>query len=426
METFNNEPKSRMDEIYKITSILIKNEEGALSEILNVACSVLEAETGIICNIIDDKYRVLDYFSTIGSPSLKGEILNLSNTFCEFTIQENKVLSVDDIKNSNIHKNHPSCTDFGLGSYIGIPISFNESEIGTLSFSSKKAKETPYSQTDRDFVQYLGQWVSNYFDLLYFKRSIQDKNELLEELNQQAEEKNKELKEIMDEKNQLMQILVHDLKSPLSNIQMLSYLFQEFSTDSETEELVGIFNKSLKDVFHLIDQMETLNSVENFELSNFIEQFNLKSFIDENIKNFQNTADSKSIKLNFKSKGNDFNISSDQNFLKRIFNNLLSNALKFSPFEKSIHINLVETDDGFKITVTDEGPGISEEDKVKLFNKFSSLKNKPTNNESSSGLGLFIVKELAKHLNAKIEVESSLESGSTFSVFLPKILTNKT
>src|SRR6476659_4601804 len=123
MDTFNNEPKNRMDEIYKITSILIKNEEGALSEILNIACSVLEAETGIICNIIDDKYRVLESFSNLDIPSYKGLIFDVNDTFCQFTIKENKVLSIHDIKNSELYKAQPCCIKNDVGSYIGIPIS---------------------------------------------------------------------------------------------------------------------------------------------------------------------------------------------------------------------------------------------------------------------------------------------------------------
>ncbi|MBD3748184.1 MAG: GAF domain-containing sensor histidine kinase [Sphingobacteriales bacterium] len=417
----------KMDELYRITSILIKNEDGALSEILNVACSVLEAETGIICNIIDDKYRILEYHSSINTPNLKGEILNLSDTFCEFTIKENKVLSVSDIKKDDKYNSHPSATKFGLSAYIGIPISFNDSEIGTLNFSSSKRKEIPFSQSDRDFVQYLGQWVSNYFDRLYFKQSIQDKNVLLEELHQESEQKNKELKEIMNEKNQLMQILVHDLKSPLSNIQMLSYLFQDFVKDKESEDLFNIFNKSLRDVFHLIEQMELLNSVENFPLHNFIEEFDLKKFLVENIKNFKNAGDLKNIELHFSTNGKAFMIKSDQNFLKRIFNNLISNAIKFSPFEKSIFITLTAEKEQFAISVKDEGPGISQTDQEKLFKKFSTLsKNKPTNNESSSGLGLFIVKELIGHLNGEIHLKSKIGEGCTFTVILPKAFIAKT
>ena len=229
----------------------------------------------------------------------------------------------------------------------------------------------------------------------------------------------------MQEKNQLTQILVHDLKSPLSNIKMLSFLFQDFVKDKESEELLNIFNNSLQDVFHLINQMETLNNMENFELNNYIEEFDLHEFLEENLKNFNNTAEEKEIKIHYNFEGKTSIIKTDQNFLKRILHNLLSNAIKFSAFKKNIFISLKEINDEFIIAVKDEGPGINEEEKVKLFDRFSMLSNKPTNNESSSGLGLFIVKELVKSLDGEIEVKSVLQEGSTFSVILPKTIKAK-
>jgi signal transduction histidine kinase len=107
------------------------------------------------------------------------------------------------------------------------------------------------------------------------------------------------------------------------------------------------------------------------------------------------------------------------NFLKRVLYNLISNAIKFSPFEKEIIISVIDTNKTFTISVKDKGPGISEEDQEKLFNKFNKLKNKPTNNESSSGLGLYIVKKLLKNLHGEIEVISELGKGTTFKLTIP-------
>ena len=107
------------------------------------------------------------------------------------------------------------------------------------------------------------------------------------------------------------------------------------------------------------------------------------------------------------------------NFLKRVLYNLISNAIKFSPFEKQIVVSVLDHQNNYEISVKDEGPGISKEDQEKLFNKFNKLKNKPTNNESSSGLGLYIVKKLLKNLHGKISVESDLGSGTTFNLTIP-------
>jgi signal transduction histidine kinase len=106
--------------------------------------------------------------------------------------------------------------------------------------------------------------------------------------------------------------------------------------------------------------------------------------------------------------------------LKRVLHNVISNAIKFSPFNKNVFIAIEAGKQEFLIKIKDEGPGISEDDQKKLFDKFNKLKNKPTNSESSSGLGLFIVKELLKNLKGTIDVKSELEVGTVFTITLPK------
>lgn len=415
----NVDEGKRMDEIFKITSIFSKNTENTLNEILKVACASLGTDIGSISNVKEDVYVIYEFYSSNNSLNFKGELLNLNNTYCDIALKENKVITIDDAKTSE-YRSHPCFQMIEMSAYIGVPIKFNDNEVGTLSFASKNPKIPIFSQADKDLVQYLGQWVSNFLDRLYYKHNISVKNHQLEDINKELAANNENLQKIMQEKNQLTQILVHDLKSPLSNIKMLSYLFQDFVKDKDSEELLGIFNNSLQDVFHLINQMETLNIMENYELNNYIEEFDLNEFLKENIKNFYSTADAKEIKISYSFEGQKSIVKTDQNFLKRILHNLVSNSIKFSPFKKNIYITLQESNDKFKIAIKDEGPGIKEEEKIKLFDRFSMLSNKPTNNESSSGLGLFIVKELVKSLKGDIEVHSVLEEGSTFTIILPK------
>ncbi|TKB97052.1 GAF domain-containing sensor histidine kinase [Pedobacter cryophilus] len=416
MTTDHIEDKKRMDKIFKITSILSKSEENTLSEILKISCSLLGMQLGMIGKIEKDDYFFYEFYSAIAGDDLKGVTLNIKDTFCDLAVTQNEVIFIDDAGLTE-YKSHPCFNTFKIRSYIGVPIKFNEQENGTLSFSSYDAKTPGFTQADSDFVQYLGQWVNNYFDKLFYEENITKKNK-------EFAINNENLQKIMQEKNQLTQILVHDLKSPLSNIQMLSFLFQDFVKDKESEELLNIFNKSLQDVFHLIDQMETLNSVENVSLNYYIEEFDLNLFLVETLKNFQNTADFKQINLEYTFNAAITNVKTDQNFLKRILHNLISNAIKFSPFQKNIYVNLSLKDEEYLISIKDEGPGISLDEQTKLFDRFSILSNKPTNNESSSGLGLFIVKELLKSIKGGVTVQSALNEGSTFTIKIPLELKN--
>jgi signal transduction histidine kinase len=111
----------------------------------------------------------------------------------------------------------------------------------------------------------------------------------------------------------------------------------------------------------------------------------------------------------------------DPFFLKQVFENLVSNALKFSPFGSHVSIGTETHNEHHHMFVADEGPGISEKDKVKLFTKYMTLSAQPTGDETSTGLGLSIVKKYVEEMNGSVWCESTLGKGSKFIVAFPKI-----
>ena len=109
----------------------------------------------------------------------------------------------------------------------------------------------------------------------------------------------------------------------------------------------------------------------------------------------------------------------DSSLLIQILDNLLSNAIKFSEFNSEVFVNLKQTQQTIRIEIRDQGPGISEEDKKKLFKKFQKLKAQPTAGESSTGLGLSIVKKYVDAMNGKVWCESKPGVGAQFIVEFP-------
>ena len=109
----------------------------------------------------------------------------------------------------------------------------------------------------------------------------------------------------------------------------------------------------------------------------------------------------------------------DTNSLQQVLDNLISNAIKYSPPNKCITIRLKQNAAQVSCEIQDEGPGLTVEDKQKLFGKFTRLSAQPTANEHSSGLGLFIVKKLVTHMQGQVWCESELGKGATFIVEFP-------
>jgi signal transduction histidine kinase len=109
----------------------------------------------------------------------------------------------------------------------------------------------------------------------------------------------------------------------------------------------------------------------------------------------------------------------DPAYLVRILDNLVTNAIKFSPAGSQVRLGSEHVDQHLVVTVEDQGPGFSDEDRRFLFQKFRKLSARPTAGESSNGLGLAIIKILVDRLQGSIELKSQPGKGSTFIVTLP-------
>ena len=106
----------------------------------------------------------------------------------------------------------------------------------------------------------------------------------------------------------------------------------------------------------------------------------------------------------------------DSTHIHQVVENLVSNAVKYSPYEKNIYINLVSKDNSANIEVRDEGPGIPEHEQTQLFQMYRKLSTTPTGDETSTGLGLSIARKFVEAMHGKIWCKSQLGIGTSFFV----------
>ena len=132
--------------------------------------------------------------------------------------------------------------------------------------------------------------------------------------------------------------------------------------------------------------------------------------------NFEAAAKQKDIRMHFLIESDEPVIKVDRNYLIQILENLISNALKFSPYKRNIFIRVHENGHFVRISVRDEGPGIPENEINNLFKKYSKLSPRPTAGEQSIGLGLSIAKKYVEVMEGNIWCESKVGRGSEFIV----------
>jgi signal transduction histidine kinase len=137
------------------------------------------------------------------------------------------------------------------------------------------------------------------------------------------------------------------------------------------------------------------------------------------VQQYTKRAEAKSITLHFSNEAAEGVALVEEQTMVQIFDNLVSNAVKYSPHGQQVWVRFKAFDNTVRVEIQDEGPGISAEDRAKLFGKFVRLSAQPTGGEHSTGLGLSIVKKLVEAMNGRVWCESELGKGVTFVVELP-------
>lgn len=232
--------------------------------------------------------------------------------------------------------------------------------------------------------------------------------------------KNEDLQQLHREKDGLIGVVVHDLRAPLNRIFGLSQLVALSGdvNDQQHHMLVSI-NKVCDDGNRLIADLLELNEIEGAERC-IHEDVNLATLVRDHVTHFSNQLSMKNLSLLVEDNSASCFVTTNTHYLKRILDNLLSNAIKFSSSGKRIWVSISQSDNTTaQITVRDEGPGFSKEDMPQLFQKFRKLSARPTAGESSTGLGLSIVKLLVEKIGGSITVESGQGTGAMFVISLP-------
>jgi len=246
--------------------------------------------------------------------------------------------------------------------------------------------------------------------------------ELNHKLEERVEQRTQELVEMNHDKDEILSIAAHDLRNPLGGILLQSALVKMFYEKGQTEQAqmrIDDIEKSVQRMNDIITNLLNSHSLEMGMYAISLEEFDSADIIKLVVDTFETQAIRKDISIHTQF-SNSSKMYADSNAFREVMENLISNAIKYSPRQKKIYVR-VETTANLKvrIEVRDEGPGISPEDQKNLFKKFTRLTAKPTAGEASSGLGLSIVKKIVEHIHGTIWCESTLGEGASFIIELP-------
>ena len=228
-----------------------------------------------------------------------------------------------------------------------------------------------------------------------------------------------QMREINQQKNQFLGIVAHDLRNPLNSIVLAAQLLDGEEDQEESWRIARQIQKEGMDMSTLIGRFLDIAAIESGTIKAEPEQLDLTAMARHILKRHKDRAAEKGIALETVAPEVAVMAWADVKFLKEVLDNLLSNAIKFCARGMQVTLRVEALEGWSRVSVEDQGPGLTAEDRKKLFGRFARLSAQPTGGEKSTGLGLSIVKHMVDAMGGRIKVESEVGKGAAFRVDLP-------
>jgi len=322
-------------------------------------------------------------------------IKEIKNKHIDIVLLDNKLPGIQGIDVLEfINKNNPEIIVMMITSYASLELAVKATSQGAYDFIPK-----PFTPQE-------------------LKSSLENvsKHLFLRGVTKKLKQDGKEIR------HQFLSVLSHELKAPLNAIEGYLRIMQEKQAGSRIEDYEQMIERSLqriKGMRNLIMDLLDLTKIKFEKKTDKFQLLKIKDVAQYAIEAILPYAIQKDIKFSL-TDDDEVTMNADPDDLEIIFNNLISNAVKYNKEGGSVDINMKSENEKIIICIKDSGIGLNNEEKDQLFNEFYRVKNEQTRNISGSGLGLPIVKRVVDLYNGDIHIESEPDRGSTFTVELPK------
>ncbi len=297
---------------------------------------------------------------------------------------------------------------FGIQEFLVYPLKMRGHIVGIMTVGIGEDGAFSYDQ-QKDLLDRLPNIISIALDNSMLYQEIAKANERLQELDKL--------------KDDFVSIASHELRTPMTAIK--SYLWMALNKSKELDpkikEYITIASISTDRLIKLVANMLTISRIEGKRLQLVTRKFVLQDLVRRVFDELSIKAKEQHINFEVQIPNKKMMIIGDSDKLHEVIQNLVGNALKFTPTHGSIILSVVARGEQVEVSVKDTGPGMSNEDKAKLFQKFGLMGSSyaKTTNASGTGLGLYISKQIVAMHKGHIFVESELGKGSTFRFTLP-------
>ena len=385
--------------LYQLSAFDHSNFIDNLEKILKELCVYFRADVGTIGKVIKDKYTIIAGRSKEGNPHT-GFTVKLEDSVCSIVIEKKEKLIINDIDDYPDGDKIPVAVQKEIKSYIGAPIFVENKVFGVLCFWSNTKRVAAYTDAQIRMLETLSNWFSKIIERQLIQTELERAVEELKQSNNDLERFN--------------YIASHDLKEPLNSIlSVIELLKMEISEDNEyLYGLFKIFEDSTGRMKKLINDLLDYSLIEKDNFSR--EKIDLNKLMELILLDINSQIVKKGVRINYSKLPT---IKGDPTQIKLLFQNLISNSIKYSRKKPEITISCAQKGQFWECRVKDNGIGIAQKDQKKIFELFKKLHTK--DEFPGTGIGLANCKRIVEKSGGGIWVESSLGQGATFYFTLP-------
>ncbi len=291
--------------------------------------------------------------------------------------------------------------------WLGVNLRMNNKPIGVIVVQDYRDKST-YGEEEKQLLTYVSEQIAS----AIIKKMDED------ELKKYSDE----LKALNASKDKFYSIVAHDLRSPFHGLLGLTQILTndfESLTDSETKAFIDEIHDTTTNIYKLIENLLDWSRLQSGTFPFEPKKINIAKLIKEAELLFKLNASMKRVKISNKISKSELNVNADEDMMRSLFQNLISNAIKFTKDGGTVEIAYKNVENNkLEFSVRDDGIGISKEDLSRLFDIDGNFSTLGTNREKGTGIGLLLCKEIVEKNGGKIRVESVLGKGSIFSFIL--------
>lgn len=231
-------------------------------------------------------------------------------------------------------------------------------------------------------------------------------------------------KSLEEERDEFISVVSHELRTPIAiaegNISNAQFMIDKGASVNELSEALKVAHDQVMFLSDMINDLATLSRADRGKLTFEIEAINAYELANNLVKTYENEAIAKGLKLHSNIDPHLETLRSGALYVKEILQNFITNAIKYTD-SGSVTIGAKASAAGVTFTVTDTGIGISKSDRERVFDKFFRSEDFRTRAHSGTGLGLYVTMKLANLIHADIDLQSELNKGSTFTIFIPNL-----